>query len=60
MFIINGAKVEEANFVVPIQNLSFWRGDGIFEAIKIHEGYLFALDRHIKRFNNVKKRPTRI
>ena len=56
MFIINGAKVEEANFVVPIQNLSFWRGDGIFEAIKIHEGYLFALERHIKRFKQSAKK----
>ena len=38
------------------------RGDGIFEAIRIHDGFLFALDRHLKRlersaqkmlFNNI-------
>ena len=49
MYLINGTEVTKNNFNSPIENLSFWRGDGIFEAIRIHEGFLFALDRHLKR-----------
>ena len=62
MYLINGTEVSKNNFNSPIENLSFWRGDGIFEAIRIHDGFLFALDRHLKRlersaqkmlFNNI-------
>ena len=49
MHLINGVEVSEENFVTPIQNLSVWRGDGIFEAIRIHDGFLFALERHLQR-----------
>ena len=48
--LINGTEVsKKLTSMSPIENLSFWRGDGIFEAIRIHEGFLFALDRHLKR-----------
>ena len=50
MYLINGIEVSKSNFNLPIENLSLWRGDGIFEAIRIHDGFLFALDRHLKRF----------
>ena len=50
MYLINGIEVSKGNFNTPIESLSFWRGDGIFEAIRIHNGFLFALDRHLKRF----------
>ena len=33
-----------------MENLAIWRGDGIFEAIAIHNGYLFAIDKHMERF----------
>jgi branched-subunit amino acid aminotransferase/4-amino-4-deoxychorismate lyase len=52
MYLINGAEVSKNNFNTPVENLSFWRGDGIFEAIRIHDGFLFALDRHLKRFES--------
>lgn len=50
MYLINGIEVSKSNFKLPIENLSLWRGDGIFEAIRIHDRFLFALDRHLKRF----------
>ena len=45
MYLINGKEVEKENFNVPIEDLVVWRGDGIFEAIRIHDGFLFALDK---------------
>lgn len=50
MYLVNGVEVTKEDFVTPIENLSLWRGDGIFEAIRIHDGFLFALERHIERF----------
>ncbi len=35
--------------VVPIDDHMVHRGDAVFEAIKFHEGGVFALDRHLER-----------
>ena len=56
MYLINGFEVSKNDFKLPIENLSLWRGDGIFEAIRIHDRFLFALDRHLKRFERSAKK----
>ena len=50
MYLINGIEVKKEEFNIPVENLAIWRGDGIFEAIAIHNGYLFAIDKHMERF----------
>lgn len=50
MFLINEKEVKKEDFNIPVENLAIWRGDGIFEAIAIHNGYLFAIDKHMERF----------
>ena len=50
MYLINGQEVKKEEFNIPVENLAIWRGDGIFEAIAIHNGYLFAIDKHMERF----------
>ena len=50
MYLINGKEVKKEEFNIPVENLAIWRGDGIFEAIAIHNGYLFAIDKHMDRF----------
>ena len=49
MYLINSVQVEKKDFTIPIENMGVWRGDGVFEAIKIHDGYPFAIDLHIDR-----------
>ena len=50
MYLINGQEVKKEELNIPVENLAIWRGDGIFEAIAIHNGYLFAIDKHMERF----------
>ena len=50
MYLINGVEVSKEEFNIPVENLAIWRGDGIFEAIAIHKGYLFGIDKHMERF----------
>ena len=50
MYFINGKEVKKEDFNIPVENLAIWRGDGIFEAVAIHNGYLFAIDKHMERF----------
>jgi len=49
MYLINGSEVSKEKFNLPIEDLSVWRGDGVFEAIKIHNGYPFGIKFHIDR-----------
>ena len=49
MYLINGSEVLKEKFNLPIEDLSVWRGDGVFEAIKIHNGYPFGINLHIDR-----------
>ena len=50
MYLINGKEVKKEDFNIPVENLAIWRGDGIFEAVAIHNGYLFSIDKHMERF----------
>ena len=50
MYLINGNEVKKEDFKIPVEDLVVWRGDGIFEAIRIHGGFLFALEKHMERF----------
>lgn len=52
MYLVNGTEVEKVNFNLPIENLAVWRGDGVFEAIKLHDGFPFGLNRHIERLKD--------
>ena len=47
MYLIDGVQVEKEDFILPVENIGVWRGDGIFEAIRIHEGYPFGIDLHL-------------
>ena len=49
MYLINGQEVSKEDFNVPIEDMIVWRGDGIFEAIRIHEGFPFGLELHLER-----------
>ena len=51
MYLINSVQVEKKDFIIPVENMGVWRGDGVFEAIKIHNGYPFAIDQHIERLS---------
>ena len=53
MYLIDGVQVEKEDFILPVENIGVWRGDGIFEAIRIHEGYPFGIDLHIERFKKI-------
>ena len=50
MYLIDGIEVEKKDFILPVEHIGVWRGDGIFEAIRSHEGYPFGIDLHIERF----------
>ena len=49
MYFINEEEVEKEDFHIPVENLAVWRGDGVFEALKIHDYYPFGIDKHIER-----------
>ena len=49
MYLINNTEVAIENFQLPVENLAVWRGDGVFEALKIHDYYPFGIDKHIER-----------
>ena len=49
MYLINGKEVTKEEFQIPVEDLVIWRGDGIFEAIGIHQGFLFAVEEHNER-----------
>jgi len=51
VYLINSVQVEKKDFIIPVENMGVWRGDGVFEAIKIHNGYPFAIDHHIERLS---------
>ena len=47
MYLINDLEVTKDEFTLPVENLAVWRGDGVFEALKIHDHYPFGLEKHI-------------
>ena len=50
MYLINDLEVTKQEFVLPVENLAVWRGDGVFEALRIHDHFPFGLEKHIDRF----------
>ena len=48
MYLINDLEVTKDEFTLPVENLAVWRGDGVFEALKIHDHYPFGLEKHIE------------
>ena len=49
MYLINDLEVSKEEFTLPVENLAVWRGDGVFEALRIHDHYPFGLEQHIDR-----------
>ena len=49
MYLINETEVAKEDFQLPVENLAVWRGDGVFEALKIHDYFPFGIDNHIER-----------
>lgn len=49
MYLINETEVSKENFQLPVENLAVWRGDGVFEALTIHDHFPFGIDNHIER-----------
>ena len=52
MYLINGQEVSKEDFSIPVEDMIGWRGDGIFEAIRIHEGFPFGLEHHLERMTS--------
>ena len=52
MYLINGQEVSKEDFSIPVEDMIVWRGDGIFEAIRIHEGFPFGLEHHLERMTS--------
>ena len=49
MYLINDIEVKKEDFLIPVENLAVWRGDGVFEALKIHDHYPFGIEKLIDR-----------
>ncbi len=49
MYLINETEVAKKDFQLPVENLAVWRGDGVFEALTIHDHFPFGIDNHIER-----------
>ena len=49
MYFINEEEVKKEDFHLPVETLAVWRGDGVFEALTIHDRYPFGLAKHIAR-----------
>ncbi|GIG34997.1 4-amino-4-deoxychorismate lyase [Cellulomonas pakistanensis] len=49
VFWVNGALVPEAEATTSARDHGFVVGDGVFEAVKIDRGRIFALSRHLAR-----------
>jgi 4-amino-4-deoxychorismate lyase len=49
VYLINETEVSKENFQLPVENLAVWRGDGVFEALTIHDHFPFGIDNHIER-----------
>ena len=52
MYLINGNVVEKEDFNIPVEDMLVWRGDGIFEAIQLHDGFPFGIDLHLDRLSS--------
>ena len=51
MYSINGNFVKAEDFHIPIDDNLVWRGDGIFDAIRVYDGFPFGLDFHLERLS---------
>ncbi len=52
MYLINGKPVKQEDFKISIEDMLVWRGDGIFEAIQLHDGFPFGIDLHLERLTS--------
>jgi branched-chain amino acid aminotransferase len=46
---LNGEWLDEADALIPIDDLGFLQGDGVFETARLHRGGYFRLPRHLER-----------
>ncbi len=46
---LNGKIVPEGEAKIPVSDRGFLLGDGVFETMRVYDGYLFRLNSHIER-----------
>lgn len=47
--IVDGNVLDRMEAVIPIVDDGLWRGDGVFEVIRLYGGHPWALDEHVER-----------
>ena len=49
---LNGQRVDYENAKVSVEDRGFQFGDGIYEVVRVYEGRVFYLNRHLERLKN--------
>jgi len=49
---LNGKFVDHDKAVIPVEDRGFMLGDGVYEVVRLYNGYPFYLDRHLERMQN--------
>ncbi len=49
--IVDGSVLNSMEAVIPIVDDGLWRGDGVFEVIRLYGGRPWALDEHVERMS---------
>ena len=52
VYFINGEPVGREDFNISVEDMIVWRGDGVFEAIQVHDSFPFGLERHLERLTS--------
>jgi len=52
LIYVNGNWVEEEQAVIPFMDQGFLYGDSLFETIRVNQGELFRLDKHLDRMSS--------
>ena len=52
MYLMNGEVSNKEEFNISIEDMLVWRGDGIFEAIQVYDGFPFGLELHLERLES--------
>lgn len=58
MYLINDLEVTKDEFTLPVETLAVWRGDGVFEALEIHDHYPFGLEKTYRQVKTVLQKTT--
>ena len=56
MYLVNGKISNKEEFNISVEDMLVWRGDGIFEAIRIYDGFPFGIELHLERLESSAKK----